>query len=353
MTSNEKIQKIQQTLHHLTVALDGDCGLQDFESVEIPFQLTQACIQLWTDCFSISNLQNIANIDPDTLEVWAISLNTTLQIQLGILNQWLPLLCLLSVPPKLREKAKQRTSELDQIANQKSALLQAAPNFLAQETELRHAAAELSNLRARLDELRSIEAELRTTDLSKLRAAVLQKESELLPQRKTVSELNQQKANLETQIASLRQQREILAQEIEQQKLHQERQQSGILTQIHELLNLTETAKAELSIPLAKALENLECQRNEYNQQWEDLQLCISYCNQYRNETEVICADLNAHYQVDVDLGQWLPVNKRQIDILVQSIKENLTQLDRELQTAQAHHERLQQKQYITFGRQP
>ena len=342
-TSDDKIQKIALTLQHLATAVKSDRGLENFDNVEIPFQLTQACIQLWADCFSIPSLQSLANADPDALEAWAIALNTTLQTELGILNQWLPLLSIPSLPAKLREKAQQRTSELHQIANQKATLLQAAPKLLAQETELRNAAAELLTLRAKVDELKGIETEVSRTDLAKLRAEVLQKETELLP-------LYEQKADIEKQIAYWHQQQQILEQEIEQQKSRQEQQKLGILNQIHKLLNLTETAKSELSIPLATALENLESQRNEYNQQWEHLQESIIAYNQYRKETETICADLNAHYQIDAVLQKRLPINRHRMETLIQTIQQSLTELDRELKAAQTQNERSQQKQYITFG---
>jgi len=353
MISNDKIKKIQQTLERLIVAVKSDCGLQDFDTVEIPFQLTQACIQLWTDCFSISMLQNIANDDSDTLEAWVIALNTTLQVQLGILNQWMPLLSAPSLPPNLGKKAAHRTAELERITTEKSVLIQAAPKLLAQETELRKAAAELSTLRAKINELQGIEADVNATDLTTLQAQVRQKENDWLPQKQTIERLHQQKADLDTQITSLHQQREILESEIDSQKLRLERQQLEVMSQIRTLLTLTETAKAQLSAPLTEALDDLDRQRNEYNQQWEQLQQTLIAYDRYRAETEAICADLNAHYQVDAVLGQRLPIDRRRMETLMQAIQERLAELDRELQTAQAHHERAQQKQYITFGRQP
>jgi hypothetical protein len=350
MTSNDKIEKIQQILQRLTAAINSNSGLQGFDSVEIPFQLTQACIQLWTDCFSIPILQNLSNTDPDTLEAWAIALNTTLQVQLGILNQWMPLLGVPCLPPKLQEKAEQRTSELEQIANQKSALLKAAPNLLAQEKELRHAAIELSGLRAKFQELRAIEADICATDLAKLQAEVRQKESDVLPQKQILDQLYEQKANIETQIDCLHQQQKILESEIEEQKLCQKGKELGVMSQIRKLLELTETAKAELSIPTAEALNNLDSQRQEYNLQWERLQQTIIAYNQYRAETKAIYDDLDAHYQADAVLGQRLPIDRRRIEKIMQAIKKGLAELDCELMTAHAHHERSQQKQYITFG---
>ncbi|MDL5052652.1 hypothetical protein QQ056_03630 [Oscillatoria laete-virens NRMC-F 0139] len=350
MTSNDKIQKIQQTLERLTLALQSDCGLQDFDTVEIPFQLTQACIQLWTDCFSLSMLQNLANDDSDTLEAWAIAFNTTLQVQLGILNQWMPLLSAPSLPSKLGEKAAQRTAELERIATEKSVLIQAAPNLLAQETDLRNAAAELEALRAKINELQAIEADVNATDLTTLRSQVRQKENELLPQKQAIERLHQQKTDLDTQITLLNQQREILESETDSQKLRLERQQLEVMSQIRTLLVLTEAARAQLSAPLTEALDDLDRQRNEYNQQWEQLQQAIIACDRYRAETKAICADLNAHYQIDAVLGQRLPIDRRRMETLMQTIQERLAELDRELQAAQAHHERSQQKQYFVFG---
>ncbi len=344
------MQQIQQILERLAAAQASDGGLQDFDTIEIPFQLTKACIQLWTDCFSIPALQNLAQHEPDTLEAWAIALNETLQAQLGILSQWMPLLSAPSLSQKVREKAAQRTAELERIAREKLVLLQAATKLRAQETELRNAAAELSALRAKVNELQAIEADVNATDMVTLRAEVRQKENELLPQKQAIERLHQQKADLDTKLTSLQQQRDILQTEIDSQEFRLERQQLEAMSQIRTLFDIRETAKAELSDRLAESVDNLDRQRNEYNQQWEQLQQTIIAYEGYRAETEAICADLNAHYEVDAVLGQRLPIARRRMETLMQTIQERLAEFDRELQTAHANHQRAQQKQYITFG---
>ena len=348
---DDNTQKIQQNLNRLTAARESNRGLQDYETVAIPFELTQACLQVWADCFSITILQNLDSSDEGTLEAWAIALNETLTKQLGILNQWMPFLSVPSVPRSVREKAEQRTAELDQIANEKSALLQAVPNLLSQEIELRTAAAELSDLRVKISELKAIEADIHANDLAILRTEVNRKESELLPQKQTLDRLRIQQVDLNMQIASLRQQQEILEDEIEREKLLKENQKLGIMSQIQKLLDFTETATAELSTPINEAVADLDNKRTEYNLQWEHLQETIAAYQQYSTETEAISSDLNAHYQIDINLGKRLPINRHQINKFIQVIEESLMGFDQELQTAQKQHEELQKKEYFIFGK--
>ncbi|MBO1348312.1 MAG: hypothetical protein EBE86_013385 [Hormoscilla sp. GUM202] len=352
MANNQKIDKIKQTLERIAVAINSDSGLQDFDKIEIPFQLTQACMELWTDCFSIPMLQNLANDDPETLEAWAIGLNSTLQVQLGILNQWMPFLST-SLPPNLRQRAEKRTAELEQLAKEKFALLQAVPNLLERETELHKQGAELDALRAKVNELQTIEAEVSATDLPSLRAEVDRKERDLLPAKETIVQLQQQKADLETEIGFLHIQQQSLKREIESQEERKLRQELDVMSPISKLCDLTETAKAKLSNSLAEALKNIDCQRDEYNQQWQQLQEVINSYNRYQTETEAIREDLDLHYKIDVDLGRHLPINHSRIEMLRKTIQEQLDEFDRELQAAHTRHELSQQKQYITFRTQP
>jgi hypothetical protein len=348
---NNNTKEIQQNLNRLTTALENNYGLWDYETVAIPFELTQACLQIWTDCFPVSILQKLDGNDEGTLEAWAIALNETLTKQLGILNQWIPLLNVPSIPRSVREKSEQRTAELHQIANEKLAVLKAFPDLFSQEIELRSAAAELSDLRVKFSELQAVEADIQANDLAALRAQVNRKESELLPQQETLTRLRIQQVDLDIQITSLRQQQEVLEQEIEREKLLQEDHQLGLVSQVKRLLNFTENASEGLSISINEAVANLNIQRAEYNLQWEHLQEIIATCKQYYTETEMIRKDLNAHYQVDVNLGKCLPINRHQINKFILAIEENLTELDQELQTVQRQHEMLQQKQHLIFGK--
>ncbi|MGB3189620.1 MAG: hypothetical protein WBB43_09375 [Limnoraphis sp.] len=349
MTVNSPIQNIEQTLEHLKNAINSEAGLRDFEAVKIPFELTQACIQLLTDCFSIPMLQTLANDDSETLEAWAIAFNTTLQVQLGVLSRWLPLLSSSSLPSKLREKAAKRTAELKNIVDEKAALLQTASTLFAQETELHQRFTELSELREKFEELKTIELDINSTDIDNLRAEVVQKGNELIPQKQAIEELHQQKAELETQMTSLHQQGEILGEEIRRQQEKKQRQESAEMSQIKQLIDLTDSAKIELSITLKTALEELDSKRNEYNQEWEQLQQTLTASNLYQAEIQSINNALHAHYQADVNLGERLPVERHRIEALTETIREHLAELDRELKTAHAHHEHLQKKQYITF----
>lgn len=344
-SSSQNIDKITQLVQQIQQAQ----SLLEFETIELPFGLIEAGIDLWGSTFSPEVLRQLASADADTLDAWAIALSQTLQIQLTLLNNWLPHLATLPVPSTLKQKISKRIRSLGQIANEKSQLLQSAAILLSQEQQLKHDASELQNLRQKAKELEQIQAELQATNLESLRQEVTTQEATLEPQKQALESLKQQKAQLDNQIADLQQQQAKLQEEINHLQSRQQRVETSTTNTSVELITLTKSQQERLSESLSSVLADLEKQQLEFQQTQQQLQKAIQDFNQYQAATEEIRTHIHTHYQSDQVLGCLLPVERQKVDTLIRTIQQNLAELDQELAAGQRVHERSQQKTTLTF----
>ncbi|MBW4596223.1 MAG: tetratricopeptide repeat protein [Brasilonema angustatum HA4187-MV1] len=176
--------------------------------------------------------------------------------------------------------------------------------------------------------------------------------------------LQQQKAKLENDLKNLTQQNNQLEDNLkklqEQQKLFEAQienyqqknlvDQSTIKTVAQELIRLTREEDAKLSEPLAVVLNDLAQQRQNYQQKWDKLQTVIQQFNKYAEETDEISFHLNVHYQADCVLTQnLLPLNRNKVDRIIQTVRQLLAELDKELSDARIQHETAQKKSIVTF----
>ncbi|MBW4571205.1 MAG: tetratricopeptide repeat protein [Tolypothrix carrinoi HA7290-LM1] len=176
--------------------------------------------------------------------------------------------------------------------------------------------------------------------------------------------LQQQKANLENELKNLTQQNNQLEDNLkklqEQQKLFEAQienyqqknlaHQSTIKTVAQELIRLTQEECAKLSEPLAVVLNDLAQQRQNYQQTWDKLQTAIQQFNKYAEETDEIYSHLHAHYQADNILAQnLLPLDRNKVDRIIQTVRQLLADLDKELSDARIQHETAQKKSIVTF----
>jgi tetratricopeptide (TPR) repeat protein len=170
-------------------------------------------------------------------------------------------------------------------------------------------------------------------------------------ERKTaeIQALEQKKAELESQMLQLEAQQEALEAEIERYQQRSQADQANLLTVAEQLIRLTRAERAKLTEPLSLVLADLEEQRQEYQQTWDRLQTAIQQFNTYQEETDEIRFHLEAHYQADNALTQTLPLNRRKVEHILQVIREQLAELDKELANARSQHERAQQKSIIRF----
>ena len=335
---NQLIDKLQQTQNPL-----------EFEAIDLPFKLSAASIQLWESVFSPETLQQLASSDPETLDAWAIALTQTLETQLTVLKQWLPILTTLPIPPLLSQKINDSIQSISQIASEKSRLLQTSANLFSQEEKLRHDRDELEHLQQKARELETIQTLLQNSNLDTLQQEIAERSAALGPEVETVQRLQQQQAELETKIAALKQQQEILNHKLTQLQAHQQRQETSIQNTTQQLVTLTQSQRENLSEATASVLADLEKQRTEYHQVWDQLQTAIQAFNQYQSETDEIKTNLKAYYHSNQDIVQRLPVDRQRVDTLIQAIQANLAELDQELVSARSRHEQAQLQNFLTF----
>lgn len=340
-----KLDKITQLLQQIQQAQ----SLLEFETIELPFHLVEAGIELWKSTYSPEVLRQLASADADTLDAWAITLSQTLTTQLELLNSWLPHLATLPMPPALKHKISDRISSLSEIANEKSQLLQSAATLLSQEQQLRRDASELQNLKHKVKELQQIQAELQGIRLERLQQATLAQAAALEPERQALESLKQQKAQLDDQIAALQQQQARLQDEINYMRSRQQRIEANTTNTATELITLTKSQQQQLSEVLSSVLTDLEKQHSDFQQTQQQLQCAIQDFNQYQTATEEIRTHLSTHYQSDQKLARLLPVERQKVDTLIRNIQQNLAELDQELAIAQSENERSQQKTTLTF----
>ncbi len=339
------IEKINQLIQQIQQANN----LVEFETIELPFQLVEAGIQLWESTYPPEVLRQLASTDTDTLDAWAIAIAATLQTQLELLNNWLPHLVSLPVPPALKQKISARIDSLSETAFRKSQLLTSATTLLNQEQQLRRDASELQNLKQKAKELQQMKAQLQATNLTSLRQAIATQAFALEPERLALESLQQQKAQLDDQIAALQQQQARLLDEINYLRSRQQRIETSTTNTATELITLTKSQQKSRREALDSVLADVEKQQSDFEQTQQQLQRAIQDFNQYQTATDEIRTHLFAHYQSDSELGSLLPVNQQKVDTLIRSIQQNLAELDQELAQAQRMHSLSQQKTTLTF----
>jgi hypothetical protein len=198
LSSAELIAKIDKIVKKIESNAETERGLLDFDAIKLPFQLVSAAIALWEATYSPDALRQLASNDSETLEAWAIALSQTLNTQLKVLNNWLPHLSTLPIPPKLQEKIRDSNTEIEQISRNKSRLLQVTGELFDREQQLRSDAAELSQLRQKDRELKAIETELQFVDLARFQQEITTQSALIEPKAKElgVATANGQKTTL-------------------------------------------------------------------------------------------------------------------------------------------------------------
>ncbi|HAZ48838.1 MAG TPA: hypothetical protein DDW76_14800 [Cyanobacteria bacterium UBA11369] len=345
-----------EAINVLLQQIEQSRNLREFETIKLPFELVQAGMSLWESTFHPEVFRQLAGADPETLEAWAIALSQTLNIQLEILNFWLPHLTTLPIPTTLKQKISDRVASINQIANDKSKLIQSAANLLEQEEKLQQSNSELQSLKEKVRQLQEIQTELEATNLDNLQEFITTQTAALEPQQKKLRSLQQQKADLDDHIAALERQQAILKQEIYYWQSRQNRIETSTENTVAELIILTQLQRERLSETLAGELAALQQQRNELTQQQESyhqaqqqLQKAREDFQKYQTATEEAIAALNTHYQSDRALGSLLPIDRNKVDNLFRNAQQTLAEIDQELAAARSKHEQAQQKTRFTF----
>jgi len=345
-----------ETITALLRQIQQSQNLIEFETIKLPLELVEAGINLWESSFHPEVLKQIANLDQETLEAWAIALSKTLQTQLEIRQSWLPHFSTLPIPTTLKQKISDRTKSIQQIASEKSQLILTSTNLLSQEEKLHQDNAELQKLKDKVKQLEAIKTELQSTNLNDLRQSINEQTAALEPQQKNLRSLQQQKADLDDQIDALHRQQTALKEEITYWQNRQNRLETNTTETVTELITLTQLQRQRLSAALASEITTLEQQRTEltqqqqlYHQTQQQLQKAREDFQKYQTITEEIRTALNTHYQCDRTLGTFLPVDRQKIDNLCKNVEDILAQIDQELATARSKNEQAQQTNRITF----
>lgn len=350
----QQFHKIANLLEQIqNLGLDSEDGetnvlssLHQFETVTLPFELVQQGMGLWEAIFPPEVLEYLGREDPDTLESLAIALSQTLQTQLAILNPWLPLL---TTPPALADKIRDRISQIQQITTEKAELLAASETLFHRELELRQAGEDLQDLKQTLAQLTTLEQELATTDLDDLRRDISNKKTVLKQDRHQLETLKQQQAEIEGKIAAIQGLNHQISRELAGLQLRRSRLETRTQQQTAQLITLTEAERQRLGTALPLLLEELAEQQSAYQNAQGELSQAIADFNRYQQQTHEVITHLNSHYQTNVELGQKLPVNQPKIETIIQRIEGNLAELDQELAIAKQQHERSQEKTIVTF----
>ena len=331
-------------------------NFREFETIKLPLELVQAGMSLWESTFYPEVLRQLAGADPETLNAWAIALSKTLNTQLEILNSWLPHLTTLPIPTTLKQKIDDRTSAINQIANDKSKLLQSAANLLQQEEKLQQSNSELQSLREKARQLQEIQTELEGTNLDKLRAEIATQKAALEPEQQKLRSLQQQKAELDDQISAMQRQQSTLKEEINYWQSRQNRLETSTEDTVAELIVLTQSQRERLSAALTQELATLEQQRTELTQQQksygeaqQQLQKAGEDFQKYQTATAEILTALNTHYISNLGLGNRLPIDSQKVDVLLRNVQQILAEIDGELGNARRKHEEAQPKNTLVF----
>jgi DNA repair exonuclease SbcCD ATPase subunit len=345
-----------QIIKNSVQKIEQGTSLIQFDTIQLPFELVEAGMNLWESTFHPEVLRQLANGDADTLDAWAIALSQTLNTQLEILNSWLPHLTTLPIPTTLQQKIRDRTQTLNKIATEKSNLLQTSAELLNKEQQLNQDKSNLQTLKEKARQLQEIQAELQATNLENLRQSIATQGAEIEPQREILNSLKQQKADLDDQIEALQRQQTTLKEEITYWQSRQNRLENSISDSVSQLITLTQVQREVLSEALSKELAALEQQRAElikqqesYHQAQQQLQKCREDFQKYQTATEEIRTAVTTHYHSNHALGTLLPVDRQKVDSLLKNIEQYLAEIDQELATARSKHEQAQQKNRILF----
>jgi len=350
----DRITNLIDQIQHLTTLPTQEetleiTSLDRLETIERPFQLIQAAIELCATVFDPERLAEIARTDEEEINAIAIGLMQTLQSYLGVLELWQPQLATWPLPTALQQQISDRQMQLQQIAEQQSQLLQSTTTLLSQEAQLRQDAKALHKLKQKAKLLRQIKTELATTDLDQLRDRISREEEEIAPQRRSLESLKQQAAQLESECESLQQQRTTLKSYVNylQQKHHHLETSCDLTAQ--QSIALTATEQQHLSHELNSVLADLSSQQQAYEQTQQELATAREQSHRYQQQIQTLKAHLQQHYQCDRQLAQLLPVNQPKIDGIVKTIQDNLDQLDQELAWALTAQSDQEQKMILTF----
>jgi len=343
--SSHKFEQVTSLVQQIQAAKN----LIEFETIELPFQLVETGIDLWASVFPPEVLRQLASSDADTLDAWAIALSQTLTIQLDLLNNWLPHLADLPVPPKLKQRIRDQILAIGEIASNKSKLLQTATELLSKEQELRQNFNDLQYLTDKEKELKIIQSELQQTDIESLRQDILERTADLEPQIQTLRTIEQQKVDLDDQIAALQRQKNDLRLEVTYKQSRQNDLESNITDTVAELISLTQAQRECLSEALARELIALEDQQASYNQAQQQLQKAGEDFQKYQTAAQERIAALTIHYQADRSLGSLLPIDRQKVDTLLKNCQQILEEVDQELATARRKNDKAQQRSHIFF----
>ena len=324
-------------------------SLHEFETIDRPFQLIQATIELTASIFTPESLGEIAKTDEESINAWAIALMQTLQAQLSLLEGWEAQLASLPLPEALKQKIGDRTSQLQEIAREQSTFLRSTRALFSQEAQLRQDAKTLQQLKKKAKLLKAIKSELQTTDLDKLRDRISTQEEAIAPQRQELETLKEQKAQLDSELESLQQQKITLDARVNYLQHRYQRLEAGTHETASEAIELTVAQEEHLSEELQSLLGELSQQQQEYQQTQENLASAIEESNRYQKETDGLRHQLQQYYQSNQELANNLPVNRQKIDGIVKTIQDNLAILDQELARALQQQEDSAKKTTFTF----
>jgi tetratricopeptide (TPR) repeat protein len=154
----------------------------------------------------------------------------------------------------------------------------------------------------------------------------------------------------ENDLKKLQEQQKRLKVEIENYQHSNLEEQLKIKEIAQDLIRLTQEECAKLYEPLRVVLNDLERDRQNYQQTWDKLQEAIQQFNKYKEETDEISFHLHAHYQADCTLDKnLLPLDRQKVDEIIQKVSQLLAELDKQLSDARIQHERSKQKSIVTF----
>ncbi|MBC1238342.1 tetratricopeptide repeat protein [Nostoc sp. 2RC] len=188
----------------------------------------------------------------------------------------------------------------------------------------------------------STEVENKLSEKEKLEEQNAQMENDL-------KNLTQQNNQLKEKMQELEEQQKLFEAQIENYQQKNLAHESVLETAAKELIRLTQEECAKLSELLVVVLNDLEQERKNYKQKWDELQTAIEKFNKYGEETDEIYCHLRTHYQADDVLSQNLPLDRKKVDSVIEKVRQLLAELDKELSHARTVHEEAKKRSIYTF----